>query len=72
MSQVSKPVNNKKVLISIDILNRTINSSVDIPFDFQFFICATWSMHVVINTKHERATLWPTLPKTDGADLLLI
>ena len=38
----------KKVLISIDILNRTVNSSVDIPFDFQFFICATWSMHVVL------------------------
>ena len=38
----------KKVLISVDILNRTVNSSVDIPFDFQFFICATWSMHVVL------------------------
>ena len=38
----------KKVLISIDILNRTVSSSVDIAFDFQFFICATWSVHVVL------------------------
>ena len=74
-NNVSRSVNQsiiKKIFIRIDILNRTVNSSIDISFYFLFFICATWSMHVVINTKHEGATLSPKLPKTDGAGLLLI
>ena len=55
----------KKVLISVDILNRTVNSSVDIHLCNLVNACC-------INTKHEGATISPKLPKTDRAGLLLI
>ena len=74
-NNVGKSVNQsiiKKVLISVDILNRTVNSSVYIPFDFLFFILCNLVNACCINTKHEGATLSPTLPKTDRAGLLLI
>ena len=62
----------KKAFISIGTLNRTVNSSVNIPFDFKFFICENQSVHVIINTKHEMVTISPTLPKKDRAGLLLM
>ena len=74
-NNVGKSVNQsiiKNVLISVDILNRTVNSSVDIPFDFLFFILCNMVNACCINTKHEGATLSPKLPKTDRAGLLLI